>query len=140
MPSNASNDTLIPDYLKNEIRSLNAHLPRRQKSLGTLKKEEHPHVACNDGSSHFFKKSEIEYLAQIVDENEQNSLMLPIILEIKSEETGVTIRSKEGIEAKIFSKILEMEVSYKEGSMTIFRPQLNVVRKTLKTTTQYVFL
>lgn len=140
MPSNGSNDTLIPDYLKNEIRSLNAHLPRRQKSLGALLEEDHPHVDCSDGSSHFFKKSEIEYLAQIVDENEQNSLMLPIILEIKSEETGVTIRSKEGIEAKIFSKILEMEVSYKEGSMTIFRPQLNVVRKTLKTTTQYVFL
>jgi uncharacterized protein (UPF0216 family) len=140
MPSDKESDGLMPDYLKGELRTLNAQLPRRQKSLGALRKEEHPHVDCNDGSPHYFKKDEIEYLAEILDENEQSSLMLPIILEIKSDETGIIIRSKEGIEAKIFTKILEMEVSCRDDTVRIFKPQLGIIRKTLKTTTQYVFL
>jgi uncharacterized protein (UPF0216 family) len=140
MPSDKESDGFMPDYLKGELRTLNAHLPRRQKSLGTLRGEEHPHVDCNDGSQHYFKKDEIGYLAETVDKEEYNSLMLPIILEIKSGDTGVIIRSKEGIEAKIFTKILGMEVSYKDDTIRIFKPQLGIIRKTLKTTTQYVFL
>jgi uncharacterized protein (UPF0216 family) len=140
MPSDKESDGFMSDYLKGELRTLNAQLPRRQKSLGALRKEEHPHVDCNDGSPHYFKKDEIEYLAEILDENEQSSLMLPIILEIKSDETGIIIRSKEGIEAKIFTKILGMEVSCRDDTVRIFKPQLGIIRKTLKTTTQYVFL
>jgi uncharacterized protein (UPF0216 family) len=140
MPSNKESDSFMPDYLKSELRTLNAQLPRRQKSLGALRKEEHPHVDCNDGSPHHFKKAEIEYLAEMLDENEQSSLMLPIILEIKSDEMGITIRSREGIEAKIFTEILGMEVSYKDDTVRIFKPQLSIIRKKLKTATQYVFL
>ena len=140
MPSNNESDSFLPDYLKGELRTLNAQLPRRQKSLGTLRKEQHPHIDCNDGSPHYFKKDEIEHLARMLDEKEQNSLMLPIVLEIKSDEMGITIRSKEGIEAKIFTEILGMEVSYKDDTVRIFKPQLGIIRKTLKTTTQYVFL
>ncbi len=140
MPSNKESDSFMPDYLKSELRTLNAHLPRRRKTLGALRKEEHPHIDCSDGSLHYFKKDEIEYLAEILEEEEQSALMLPIILEIKSDDTGVNIRSKEGIEAKIFTKILDMDVSYKDDTVRIFKPQLGVIRKTLKTTTQYVFL
>jgi len=140
MPSNNEPDSFMPDYLKSELRTLNAHLPRRQKSLGALRNEEHPHVDCNDGSPHYFKKAEIDYLARILDEDEQHSLLLPIIMEVKSEETGINIRSREGIEAKIFTEILGMEVSYKDETVRIFKPQLGIIRKTLKTTTQYVFL
>ncbi len=140
MPTDQFPDGFVAGYLKDEFKALNAQIPRKRKSLTELLKEEHPHVVCNDGSAHFFKKKELEYLSQMLYENEQTSLLLPIIIEITSDQGRVTIRSKEETEAKIFSKILGMNVVCKDGLITIFRPQLNVVRKVLKTTTQYVFL
>jgi uncharacterized protein (UPF0216 family) len=73
-------------------------------------------------------------------EDERNSLLLPIIVEVTPDQSSVTIRSKGSPKAKIFSKILDMTVVGKENIITIFKSQLNVVRKALKTTTQYVFL
>jgi len=66
-------------------------------------------------------------------------LLLPIIIEVGSFEGGMTVRSKTGTEAKVFSKILEMPITCTSDMITIFRPQLQVLRKVLKTTTQYVF-
>ncbi|MDO9530135.1 MAG: DUF61 family protein [Syntrophales bacterium] len=140
MPTDQFPDGFVAGYLKDEFKALNAQIPRKRKSLTELLKEEHPHVVCNDGSAHFFKKKELEYLSQMLYENEQTSLLLPIIIEITSDQGWVTVRSKGETEAKIFSKILDMNVVCKDGLITIFRPQLNIVRKVLKTTTQYVFL
>lgn len=140
MPTDHSSDGSVAGYLKDEFKVLNAQIPRKRKSLTELLKEEHPHVVCNNGSAHFFKRKELEYLSQMLYEDERNSLLLPIIMEVTPDQSGVTIRSKGGSEAKIFSKILGMTVVSKENVITIFRPQLNVVRKALKTTTQYVFL
>jgi len=140
MPTDHSSDGSIAGYLKDESKVLNAQIPRKRRSLTELLKEEHPHVVCNDGSAHFFKRKELEYLSQMLYEDERNSLLLPIIMEVTPDQSGVTIRSKGGPEAKIFSKILDMTVVSKENVITIFKPQLNVVRKALKTTTQYVFL
>lgn len=125
--------------LKGEFRVLNAHLPRKRRSLTELLKEEHPHVICNDGSNHFFKRKELDYLSQMLDDCEQRVLLLPIIMEVNPDQIGVTIRSKKGIEAKIFSKVLGMFVVCKQNMITIGRPQLRIVRKALRTTTQYVF-
>lgn len=125
--------------LKGEFRVLNAHLPRKQRSLTELLKERHPHVICNDGNAHFFKRKELDYLSQMLDKQEQDSLLLPLIIEVSPDQNGVTIRSKKGIEAKIFSKVLGMSVVCKQDMITIGRSQLRIVRKALRTTTQYVF-
>ena len=125
--------------LKGEFRVLNAHLPRKRRSLTELLKEEHPHVTCNDGSNHFFKRKELDYLSQMLDNCEQDSLLLPLIIEVSPDQNWVTIRSKKGIEAKIFSKVLGMFVVCKQNMITIGRSQLRIVRKALRTTTQYVF-
>lgn len=125
--------------LKGDLKTLNAHLPRRRKSLSELLEEKRPHVECGDGSTHYFKKKELEYLTKILNNNEKKVLLLPIIIEVESEEGNLTVRSKTGIEAKIFSQILDMPIAFKLDMITIFRPQLAVLRKVLKTTTQYAF-
>jgi hypothetical protein len=125
--------------LKGEFRVLNAHLPHKRRSLTELLKEEHPHVTCNDGSNHFFKRKELDYLSQILDKNERDSLLLPLIIEVSPDKNWVIIRSKKGIEAKIFSKVLGMFVVCKQNMITIGKSQLMIVRKVLRTTTQYVF-
>ncbi|TFG90153.1 MAG: DUF61 family protein [Syntrophobacterales bacterium] len=125
--------------LTGDMKTLNAHLPRRRKTLSELQEEEHPHVECGDGSTHAFRKKELEYLAQIVDNEDKEALLLPIIIEVGHGEGRLTVRSKTGVEAKIFSRILEMPIACRFDMITIFKPQLQVLRRVLKTTTQYVF-
>jgi uncharacterized protein (UPF0216 family) len=140
MLTDRSSDDWISRYLRDEFKTFNAQLPRKRKVLTELLKEDHPHVICHDGSAHFFRREELGYLSELLDQEEQRSLWLPILFEVSLDQEGITIRSKEGIEAKIFSKILRMPVVHTEDLITIFRPQLSVVRKVLKTTTQYVFV
>jgi uncharacterized protein (UPF0216 family) len=140
MLTDRSSEDWISRYLKDEFKTFNAHLPRRQKVLTELLKEDHPHVIGHDGNAHFFRRKELEYLSKLLDQEEARSLWLPILLEASLDQEGITIRSREGIEAKIFSKILCIPVVHKENLITIFRPQLSAVRKMMKTTTQYVFV
>lgn len=136
---NPAPDSVFESCLKDGMKTLNAHLPRKRKTLSELLEEKHPHVECGDGDAHFFKKKELEHLAGMLDNNEKQTLLLPIIIEVGSVEGGMAVRSKTGIEAKVFSKILDMPIPCTSDIITIFRPQLNVLRKVLKTTTQYVF-
>jgi uncharacterized protein (UPF0216 family) len=140
MLTDRSSDDWISRYLKDEFKTFNAQLPRKRKVLAELLKEDDPHVIGHDGSAHFFRRKELESLSKLLDQEEARSLWLPILLEVSLDQEGITIRSREGIEAKIFSKILGMPVVHKENLITIFKPQLSVLRKVLKTTTQYVFV
>jgi hypothetical protein len=139
MRTDPSPDRVLEDCLKGEAKTLNAHLPRRRKILSELLKEDHPHVDCADGSTHAFKKKELEYLSQILDNDEQEALALPILIEVGSGDGRLVVRSKKGPEAKIFSRILKMSISCKSDTITLFKPQVQVLRRVLKTTTQYVF-
>jgi len=132
-------DKSTPEYLQNELRGVNAHAPKKQKTLRELLREAHPHVVCSDGSNHYFRRKELEYLSEMIYEPEQDFLLLPIIIEVSSHPRGVIVRSRKGIEARILSKILGMPLNVREDTIRLYRPQLSVVRKSLKTTSQYVF-
>ena len=132
-------DRAFENCLTGDMKTLNAHLPRRRKTLSELLEEERPHVECGDGSTHVFRKKELEYLAQVVDNEDRETLLLPIVIAVGSGEGRLVVRSKTGTEAKIFSRILEMPITYRSDMITIFKPQLQVLRRMLKTTTQYVF-
>ncbi len=132
-------DRAFENCLTGDMKTLNAHLPRRRKTLSELLEEERPHVECGDGSTHVFRKKELEYLAQMVDNEDKETLLLPIVIAVGSGEGRLVVRSKTGTEAKIFSRILEMPITCRSDMITIFKPQLQVLRRMLKTTTQYVF-
>jgi len=132
-------ERILQECLKDEFAVLNAHLPRAQKSLLTLLSEVYPNVACNDGSTHYFKRKELAYLASLIDENEQETLLLPMLMEIRPDHDEVVITCGEA-GRKIISNIIEMPVIYKDNKVTIYKSQLGVIRKALKTTTQYLTL
>ena len=130
---------MLQECLKGELRILNVHLPREQKQLSTLLAEETPSLVCNDGSTHLFKKKELKYLADILDNTEQVELLLPILIEVNPSQDEMAVISRGDIELKVISKILEMPLIIEQRKITIYKPQLAVLRKILKTTTQYVF-
>ena len=132
-------EKMLQECLKGELRILNAHLPDKQKSLSDLLLEEDPNVKCNDGSTHLFKRKELKYLAGLINPDEQRALLLPVIIEVNPGRDEMAVICQGEVEEKVISKILNMPVPSKKGRIVIYKPQLALLRKLLKTTTQIVF-
>ncbi|HUV46131.1 MAG TPA: DUF61 family protein [Dehalococcoidia bacterium] len=139
MPNNLPYEKMLQECLRGELRVVNAGLPRSQKQLSALLLEEYPHVICSDGSTHFFKRRELEYLASMINTDEQEALLLPMLIELGSNQAEAAIICQTDVEEKVISKTLSMPTTPKQGRITIYKPQLALLRKSLKTTTQYVF-
>jgi uncharacterized protein (UPF0216 family) len=138
-------EKMLQECLRGELRLVNTGLPQSQKQqskenkLFYLLNEEYPHVVCNDGSTHFFKKSELEYLASMIDTDEQKALPLPLLIELGANQAEAAIICEGEIEEKVISKALNMPVTCQEKRIRIYRPQLALLRRKFKTTTVYVF-
>jgi len=130
---------ILQEYLKGELRVLNAHLPCVQRPLSVLLSEKPASVVCNDGSTHLFKRKELEYLADIIDEDKQEDLLLPMIIEVNPGQEEMAVIRRGEVEEEVISKILNVTATIKQGRIVIYKPHLALLRKTLKTTTQYVF-
>jgi len=130
---------ILQECLKGELRVLNAHLPGKQKPLSDLLTEEYPGVVCSDGSAHLFKRKELDYLAGIIDEDEKDKLLLPVLIEVNPGQDEMAVMCNGEVEGKVISRVLDMPVKTSQGRIKIYKPQLAVIRKVLKTTTQYLF-
>jgi len=132
-------EKVLQNCLRGELRVVNAGLPQSQKRLSDLLNEKYPYVICNDGSTHLFKKSELEYLASMIDAEEQKALPLPLLIEIGANQAETAIICEGKIEEKVISKALNMPVTCEERRIRIYKPQLALLRRKFKTTTVYVF-
>jgi len=132
-------EKMLQNCLRGELRVVNAGLPQSQKRLSSLLDEQYPHVVCNDGSTHFFKKSELEYLASMLDTDEQETLPLPMLIELGANQAEAAIICEGKVEEKVISKALNMPVTCEERRIRIYKPQLALLRRKFKTTTVYVF-
>jgi len=132
-------EKVLQDCLRGELRVVNIGLPQSQKLLSNLLIEKYPHVVCNDSSTHFFKKSELEYLASMIDTDEQKSLPLPMLIELGANQAEAAIICEGKIEEKVISKALNMPITCEERRIRIYKPQLALLRRKFKTTTVYIF-
>ena len=138
-------EKMLQDCLRGELRLVNTGLPQSQKrqskenKLFYLLTEKYPHVVCNDGSTHLFKKSELEYLASMLDTDEQKALPLPMLIELGANQAEAAIICEGKVEEKVISKALNMPVTCEERRIRIYKPQLALLRRKFKTTTVYVF-
>lgn len=132
-------ERMLQECVRGELRVVNSGLPQSQKRLSDLLNEEYPHVICNDGSTHLFKKNELDYLASMLDTDEQRTLLLPMLIELGANQGEAAIISDAEVEERIVSKVLNMPVTREEGRIRIYKPQLALLRKKFKTTTVYVF-
>jgi uncharacterized protein (UPF0216 family) len=132
-------EKMLQECLRGELRVVNAGLPRSQKRLSNLLNEKYPRVVCNDGSTHLFKKSELEYLASMIDTDEQKALPLPMLIELGANQAEAAIICEGKAEEKVISKALNMPVTCEERRIRIYKPQLALLRRKFKTTTVYVF-
>lgn len=139
MSGDLTYERILQECLTGELKVLNAHLPTRQKPLAILLEEEYPHVLCNDGSVHLFKQRELEYLAGITNSDEQEMLVLPILIQIDTGRSEMDVLCPGDAEKKVIQGVLDMPLDFQGGAARIYRPQLAVLRRRLKTTTQYLY-
>jgi uncharacterized protein (UPF0216 family) len=132
-------EKMLQECLRGELKVVNAGLPRSQKRLSNLLNEKYPHVICSDGSTHLFKKSELEYLASMIDTDEQEVLPLPMLIELGANQAEAAIICEGHVEEKVISKALNMPVTCDQRRIRIYKPQLALLRRKFKTTTVYVF-
>lgn len=132
-------EKILQEALRAELRLVNTGLPESRRRLSNLLKERHPQVSCNDGSVHSFKRSELEYLASITDASEQEALLLPILIEVGTDESGTTVVCEGPVEEKVVSIVLGMPLTCEHKRIRVYKPQLGVLRGKLKSTTAYVF-
>lgn len=126
----------LEEYLREELRIVNMHLPYTRKPLSKLLEEDFPHVVLRDGSLHYFKRRELRLLAQILPSSRWGELRLPILIEIAPEYGEGAAVIKNRVEAEVIAKILGIEV---QVPLIVYRPQILLLRRKLPTTTQYVF-
>lgn len=139
-PAESGYDRLLQEWLRGEMRLANSGLPRERRRLSELLAQEHPSVGCSDGSQQMFKRAELRFLAGILDEEEQQSLFLPILIEMAGDDTEAIVLCPSDVEFKVLSYVLGMRLSYERpGRVRLYRPQLSLLRSRLKTTTQYAF-
>lgn len=126
------------DILSKHLEILNRHLAENKKSLEALLREENPKIVLRDGSTHSFKKEELQRLAEIVPASLHGKLTLPIYVELSSGKYGKgTARIAGKTECMVIAGILGRENPGEE--LFIYTPELRKVRKKLPTTTQYMF-
>lgn len=120
-----------------QVQMLNRHLAIAKKNLESLLKEENPSIALRDGSTHSFKKEELEKISKILPRELHPKLMLPIYIELSDKYGSSTSRISGRLECKIAAHILGREVLGEE--LFVYKPELKHLRKELPTTTQYMF-
>lgn len=127
------------EFVKKQIQSLNRHLPKGRVTLEQLLKQEKPRIENRDGSTHRFKKKELEYLSEILPKEMHSRLKLPIIVRISPQLGRGASKISGKAEQEVVRKILEKEEE-EEDELVVYRPEVSEVRKKLPTTTQYAFL
>jgi len=132
-------ERILQGYVRGELSIVNAGLPKNQECLSKLLEAKYPHVPCRDGSSHLFRKAELEYLASILDVDERKALTLPMLIELGPNQSEAAIMCEGTVEEKIISRTLNMAVACEGRRIRLYKPQLALLRKKLKTTTVYVF-
>ena len=132
-------EKLLQRCLEGELRIVNSGLAQRQKSLHDLLNETHPHVISCDGIMYTFKNKELQYIASLITPEEENELLLPITIEIGNISSETNVLCQSDIEVKVVSKLLGRTMASKDNRIKLYRPQLAILRKIAKTTTQYMF-
>lgn len=121
-----SRDRLADTMLREEMRRLNAHLPKSRRTLKDLLKEDPPSVPTVDGGKIIMKRSELDQLAAALPEELKERVRLPLVF-LRRTELGPGTFTLLGDQAEEFalSRIAKGYMgSFDEFRRTQGKPQL----------------
>jgi uncharacterized protein (UPF0216 family) len=121
------------------IASMNRHLPATRRRLIDLLNEENPSYIGKDGNTYKISKSEIEYIASLLDDVDKERLKLPIFIMTDTSYPGGAWKVSGRIEVQLVSRIICREPE-NENEIRIFYPHLMELRKRLPTATTCLYV
>ncbi|MGQ9788000.1 MAG: DUF61 family protein [Candidatus Hadarchaeaceae archaeon] len=127
----------VERIIKLELGRLNAHLPEKRVTLKSALLSKKPSVQTKDGKAHYFKRVELEFLSKLLPEAEWNGLLLPIFILLTPQLGRGAGKINGRNEVKVIGKILGKETTGDE--LIVYRPEIATIRRTLVTTSQYLF-
>lgn len=125
--------------LKKLLLAMNQHLPKQRRPLSELLLEKEPRYYGKDGHSYRLDKSELVFIASLLDSLDKARLRLPILLMSDTSYEGGAWKVTGKVEARLISKILGREID-SEDEIRLYYPHLSEVRKKLPTTTTIMFM
>ncbi len=113
-----SRDKLVDTMLREEMRRLNAHLPKNRRTVKDLLREDLPSVPTVDEGKIIMKKSELEEFATALPEEVMDRVRLPLVL-LRRTELGAGAFTLMGDPAEEFA-LSKIAKGY-EGSFDDFK-------------------
>lgn len=120
------------------VESINRHLPEKRHSLKSMLEMDTPSFRARDGMEYDIEKKELEFIAEYVDEEEQDRFSIPIILEMTSLGDGYVVYVRDRRHAEFLKRAFGFD-RYVNNIMMLYFYELQKIRKVLKTTTQVMF-
>ncbi len=127
----------VERVIKLELGKLNVHLPEKRITLREARSSPRPSVRARDGSTHLFKREEIETLSKLLPEADWDKLQLPILIALEPKLGRGAARVSGEPEVRVAGEILNKRAT---GELLIYRPEVAILRRKLPTTTQYLFM
>ncbi len=134
MMEKRADDTVFDKILREEVRRLNQHLPKKRRPLMELLTEASPEVSSLDSRKIVMRKEELERLASLIPKDAQERLQLPIVL-IRRSEMGLgafTVLSGDKLEMYAVSRLLGTFASSLEdylrdytSELVVYKPQIS---------------
>ena len=137
----------IERLIEREIDSANDHLPVRRIPLSELVDSDSPSFKTRGGEDSVFLKAEISMLAEEVPSVHHGSIMLPIVI-LRRRDLGSGIYTVTGSKIELFlvHRFLEQdglgwdEINSWKSTERYARPQIQILRRKLSSTTQLGFV
>ncbi len=118
-------DRLADTMLRDEMRRLNTHLPKKRQTITELLKEETPSVPSVDGSRIIMKRTELESLASKLGDDVHDRVKLPVVL-LRRTELGDLVEEFALFNVTTDNKVTLEEFRKTHTTPTIFyKPQVS---------------
>jgi len=118
-------------HISKLIEKINAHMPKERKTLAELLAEEEPFVEAVDGSKIYFKRGDLERLAERLPRELHGKIFLPIVVVRRLElGKGIYVVYGGALEKRLVADLLGLRKA--EGELQLYRPQVSLLLSKLK--------
>ena len=131
-------DKITEIVLAKMIEAVNAHLPRRSRTLDEMLKERYPTIVARDGNEYLIERKELEFIAKYLDEDEMKRFRIPIVLEMCSVGNSYLIYVRDKLHAEFIRRAFGYD-RFVEGNLVLHMHEMASIRRVLRTATQVAF-
>lgn len=118
--------------------NMNQHVPVKRRTLRQLLQDSDPSYVGKDGRAYRIDRKELEFLSELVDEDDQGRLKLPILIMTDTSYGDGYWKVIGTLEVRVLSQLIN-RTPEKDDEMRVFYPYLKDIRDKLPTATNTVF-